>query len=93
MHLWIGANDNGKEGTFRLLNGTKFQPNRETLYDWSYNNPNNSDGVQDCVHIFLRESIGLNDMDCGRTKGTEGDGIEFRGLCEIKHYQNCIVKA
>ena len=92
MHLWIGADDIGREGTFRFLNGTKLDPGKESIYDWGYNNPSNSGGKEHCVHIFMRENVCLNDLSCDRVIGVEGDGIPMRGLCEIKRYQNCIVK-
>ena len=91
MHLWIGANDIGKEGNFRFLNGTKFQPSKDTLYDWGNDNPNNSQGNQDCVHIYMLDNICLNDTDCSKVESVFGDEIQMRGLCEIKRYQNCIV--
>ena len=91
MHLWIGADDIGREGTFRILNGTRFEPSNGTLYDWGSDEPSNQGGVEHCVHVF--EDAGtLNDLSCDRVVGIGNDGIPMRGLCEVKRHQNCIVK-
>ena len=93
MHLWIGADDIGREGNFRFLNGTKFEPSDETLYDWESSNPSNNDGHENCVHVYgvLSNYVGiLNDLSCDRVIG--GDDVPMRGLCEVKLYQNCITK-
>ena len=86
--MWIGANDIGKEGLFRFINGTEFIPNKDTLYDWQMGQPNNSGN---CVHIYMISTIAVKDDNCERVENIYGDEIPFHGLCEIKRYQNCIV--
>ena len=86
--MWIGANDIGKEGLFRFINGTEFIPGKNTLYDWQVEQPNNSGN---CVHINMISTIVVNDTDCKIVENVNGDEIPFYGLCEIKRYQNCIV--
>ena len=93
LHLWIGADDIGREGNFRFLNGTKFEPSIETLYDWGGSNPDNYGGEENCVNIFggFSDLVGtLNDMSCDWD--IAADDVAMRGLCEVKLYQNCITK-
>jgi len=88
-NLWIGANDIGLEGTFRILNGTRFEPSNYTLYDWKSGEPNNNDEEEHCVCIVEGLDI-LNDLPCDAVESS--NEIPMRGLCEVKRYQNCIVK-
>ena len=76
--LWVGLNDRGMEGVFRLNDDTKYDPNHNenNLYEWKSGEPNNV-LEEDCVQIG--DDRHLNDEDCG---------AQFYGLCEIKVY-NC----
>ena len=87
-NFWIGADDLGREGTFRMLNGTKFEVGRNSLYDWYTNNPDNNNGIEDCVHIWTTHNS-LNDADCTRYDNYDRDGKDFHGLCEIPEFR-CI---
>ena len=84
--MWIGVNDLSKEEGFRLMNGTEFVADRNSVYDWSAGEPNNHDG-EDCVLISPKTN-GLNDENCI----TPRDAMSYYGLCEIKKVSNCIVK-
>ena len=66
-NYWIGAHDIGVEGSFRMMNGTRFEPSDETSYDWTdyKNNPDNHQPDEDCVHIWTTYN-GLNDLPCDR---------------------------
>ena len=92
--LWIGMNDRGQEGNFRLVNGTAYDVtdiNQPALYRWHSGEPNNSDKYgevgEDCVLIALSNNdlgiIGLNDSPCDLSRSS------FYGLCEILSYK-CI---
>merc|ERR1712183_629541 len=89
-NFWIGVNDLGVEGSFRMLNGTKFEIGQNSLYDWTdyMNSPDNHDGGEDCVHIWTNY-LGLNDLPCSRHEGVFGDGKSLYGLCEIPKLKNC----
>ena len=85
MNFWVGINDRGKEGDYRLINGTKFNPgdrNQDSLYYWDDPQPDNA-GNEDCV--LIQDAHGLisySDFECsGRVYQKP-----FYGLCELKHY-------
>ena len=85
-NFWIGANDLGREGVFRMLNTTKFEVGYKSLYDWYGNNPDNKN-VESCVHIWTTHN-GLNDASCTLYANADNDGKDFHGLCEIPQI-NC----
>ena len=99
-HLWIGLNDRGQEGNYRLINGTSYDVtdlDQPALYRWHSDQPDNAldqsdiPGIdEDCIHIKGEpgKEIGLNDSPChmdGYPKVTK----LFFGLCEIITYK-CI---
>ena len=90
-NLWIGLIDQGKEGVYRLVNGTlydAFDKSKAALYYWEGNEPNNKDN-QDCAH-FWHTTGGLGDDGCNDYTNLDGkDGRDVHGLCEIKSY-NCL---
>ena len=86
-NFWIGADDLGREGSFRMLNGTKFEVDHNSLYGWYGNNPDDTSGNEDCVHIWTTYD-GINDMPCTWVYNAGNDGKDFHGLCEIPLY-NC----
>ena len=88
-NLWVGLTDLGKEGSFRLMNGTRYDPGDRSvnaLYYWEGAEPNNG-AKANCVHYF-REIDGFADTPCDVYVYVSGD---FHGLCEIKSY-NCLEK-
>jgi len=101
--FWIGLNDRGNEGNFRLVNGTAYDVtdvNQPALYRWRSDEPNNSPDAsditgidEDCVHIHINavsgDVIGLNDYPCHMDYWYTDSSIEFYGLCEILNYR-CI---
>jgi len=56
---WLGANDRHYEGSFRWTDGSPVN-----FTGWAYNEPNNSGGGEDCVHMFKSKSNKWNDNDC-----------------------------
>merc|ERR1712002_267705 len=88
-HLWVGLSDLGKEGSFRLMNGTSYDAGDRSvkaLYYWERNEPNGGD-IDNCVHYY-RNIDGFADTPCD-TYVFSSEGIDFHGLCEIKSY-NCL---
>ena len=89
MDLWVGIDDRGREGDFRLINGTKFNPgdrDQDSLYYWddtpSMIQPDNS-GNEDCVQVQNRHGlISYNDDKCSDSNYMK----PLYGLCEIKRY-------
>ena len=95
-YLWIGLNDRGQEGNFRLLNGTHYDVTdmgQPAQYRWHSVEPNNavSNGFdEDCVSINLwGELVGLNDYSCDKDYWINKASIKMYGLCEILTYK-CI---
>ena len=86
-NLWVGLSDLGKEGSYRLVNGTKHDPadrSVKALYYWEGKEPNAGyDG--NCVH-YWKVNNGFADSDCS---WYNYKGLDFHGLCEIKSY-NCL---
>ena len=86
-NLWVGLSDLGKEDSFRLINGTKYDPGDRSvnaLYYWEESEPNAGyDG--NCVH-YWKVNNGYADSDCS---WYNYKGLDFHGLCEIKSY-NCL---
>ena len=90
--LWIGMNDRGKEGNFRLLNGTAYdvtETSQPALYMWEKGEPNNQPGSsdisgldEDCVHVG--GGLALNDYPCNMDYWIHDTSILLYGLCEIK---------
>ena len=90
MDFWVGIDDKGREGEYRLLNGTKFNPgdrNQDGLYYWDntsgHQQPDNAKGRENCV--LIQDKYGLvsyNDDDCSDREYKK----PFHGLCEFKHY-------
>ena len=74
-----------KEGDFRLMNGTEFVADHNSVYDWAVGEPND-EGDEDCAHIY---HDGLNDRYCEYSYWGTYD-VYFYGLCEIKKVANCI---
>ena len=70
-----------------MLNGTKFEVDHDSLYDWYENNPDDTYGTEDCVHIWTTHN-GLNDLTCSWYNNAAKDGKDIHGLCEIPKY-NC----
>ena len=61
-HLWIGMNDRGQDGNFRLINGTSYDVtdmSEIALYRWQSSQPDNNPNVSDIPGI---------DEDCVRSK-------------------------
>ena len=88
-NLWVGLSDLGKEGSYRLMNGTKYDPGNKSikaLYYWEDNEPNGEE-VANCVH-YWHTNNGFADTPCDYD--VEGGGArDHHGLCEIKNY-NCL---
>ena len=83
----MGLSDHGKEGSFRLMNGTRYDPGDRSvtaLYYWERYEPNNGAGAN-CVHYY-RSNGGFADSPCDLYVYEE---VYFHGLCEIKSY-NCL---
>ena len=97
-YLWIGLNDRGQEGDFRLLNGTHYDVtdmNKPALYRWHVGEPTNKYNElvieENCVIVFKNsdEYIGLNDYPCDIEPWNYDKSIKMLGLCEILTYK-CI---
>jgi len=99
-HLWIGMNDRGQDGDFRLTNGTSYDAtdmSELALYRWHYGQPDNDQHVsdisgidEDCVHIirgFSDGEISLNDYPCNMDYWHDDASQKFYGLCEIITYK------
>ena len=94
--LWIGMNDTGQEGNYRLINGTAYDVtnlNQPALYKWHSNQPDNaldqSDVGENCIQIYGKpgSEIGLNDYPCNLDHN--GNLYKLYGICEILTYK-CI---
>ena len=86
-HLWVGLSDHGKEGVFRMMNGTKYDPSDKSvsaLYYWEGSEPNNG-RTANCVQ-YWHINNGFADSFCHYE---EYEDRYFHGLCEIKSY-NCL---
>ena len=84
FNLWAGLSDHGKEGSYRLMDGTSYDPgdrNVTALYYWERNEPNNGANAN-CVH-YWHPIDGFADTRCDTY---ELRGLDFHGLCEIKSY-------
>jgi C-type mannose receptor len=66
---WIGATDQGAEGTFRWVGGDPFE-----FTAWSMGQPNNLQGSEDCAELRTADD-GWNDVPCM-------DSVARRSLCE-----------
>ena len=95
--IWIGLNDRGQEGDYRLLNGTHYDVtdmSQPALYRWHSTEPNNKyDELgtdENCVSIIIGGgNIGLNDYPCDKDVWVHDNSIKMYGLCEISTYK-CI---
>ena len=101
--FWVGMNDRGQQGNFRLVNGTAYDvtnTSQPALYRWLDGEPNNKGehgAEEDCVHIkkISTGKIGLNDAVCNGyiTDITDTYDGRYRlrsylyGLCEIPTYK------
>ena len=56
---WFGANDIQNEGSFRWTDGSPV-----VFTSWGYDEPNNSGGAENCVHIYKDKSNMWNDARC-----------------------------
>ncbi|XP_037932878.1 C-type lectin 37Da-like [Teleopsis dalmanni] len=63
--FWIAGNDLAQEGNFSWVsNGEKM-----TFANWSQGQPDNNGGIEDCVHLWLREGqFKMNDWQCRNGK-------------------------
>ena len=90
MDFWVGIDDRGREGDFRLINGTKFNPgdrDLDSLYYWddtpSMIQPDNGGGDENCVVVHsLHGLVSYNDEQCYVDYSVK----PIFGLCNIKHY-------
>jgi len=57
--IWIGATDNGHEGTYNWANG------KTALKDFWYPGEPNNKGGQDCAAVNFREPGKWDDVNCG----------------------------
>ena len=87
-NFWIGANDLGREGSYRMVNGTVFEINSRSLYRWGDGKPDNCCGGEDCLHIWTTRG-GINDAGCTVYANVGADGKYMHGICEIPKLKNC----
>ncbi|XP_060576651.1 perlucin-like protein [Ruditapes philippinarum] len=59
-NYWIGLTDYNTEGTFRWIDD-KSSP---TFQNWAYNQPDNAQNREDCVHLITRLNFKWNDRPC-----------------------------
>ena len=89
--LWIGMNDRGQEGNFRLTNGTAYDVtdvNQPALYRWKSGEPNNIENNENCVHIFSRDGTTINDYQCDKDfYNYNSIKLPLYGLCELITYK------
>ena len=81
MYYWIGADDMGREGRFRFINGREMVANEDTLFRWQSGQYQDVDGTLDCVYVYT-PTMEMVYATCT---------TELYGVCEIKTHQNCIV--
>lgn len=80
-HGWVGVGDRVDEGIYLFLDGTPFpaaRPSPAVAFQWRSDQPDDSGGNEDCVHIYHRSHV-LNDLPCGRSH----HDVDIYGLCEI----------
>ena len=94
--FWVGMNDRGNEGNYRLINGSAYDVtdlSQPALYRWYGSQPDNHSGMsdipgidEDCVHIQGTSGgeIGLNDYPCHMDYY---GSYEYYGLCETLTYK------
>ena len=58
-YSWIGATDSEEEGKFRWVDGSSV-----AFSNWNTGEPNNSNGNEDCVHIYGGHRNKWNDKNC-----------------------------
>ena len=81
MRMWVGLNDRGMEGQFRLNDGTKYDPNynENNLYEWKNGEPNN---------LYDEDCVSISDKKLGQRHLLDEDcNTAFHGLCAIRTYK------
>lgn len=67
----VGADDLVAEGTFFWADGTRLSSSHQL---WMPNEPNDNNGIEDCVHVHLSMSqMELNDIPCN---------LEYYYICQ-----------
>ena len=61
-NVWLGLNDLGNEETFTCPGGSQAPDNTTAFYE--PDEPNNSGGIEHCVHFSSYADFLLNDSDC-----------------------------
>jgi len=92
-NLWVGFTDRETEGTFKYLNGETVNAHvsqgETLLYYFKGGEPNGDGGRGDCVHyvppVISHYNNALNDVPCDVATNLWGHGVDFHGLCEIRH--------
>ena len=71
--LWVGLSDAGKEGVWRFLDGSKYDPSTEQQPAWGWGVVANRD-IYNCAYVYAPSGVRMTDQACD---------YPLYGLCEI----------